>query len=53
MLESPVMKPKKLESDPDFKHFAGDLLVEIMSANLDEDFIDENRDSDPETSDLR
>ena len=53
VIESPVKKPKKLEKDPDFKQYAGDLLVDIMSANLDEEFIDENRDSDPETSDLR
>lgn len=41
VLESPVMKPKKLEINSDFKQFAGDLLVELMSANLDEDIIDE------------
>jgi hypothetical protein len=52
VIESPVKKPKKLESDPDFKQYAGDLLVEIMSANLDEEFIDENRDNDPEALDL-
>ena len=53
VLESPIMKPKKLEKDPAFKQYVGDLLVDLMSANLDEEFIDENRDNDPEASDLR
>jgi hypothetical protein len=53
VLESPVMKPKKLESDPDFKQYAGDLLVELMTSNLDEDIIDETRTDDPEESDLQ
>ena len=52
VIESPVMKPKKLEKDPDFKQYAGDLLVELMSTNLDEEIVDENRDSNPETLDL-
>jgi hypothetical protein len=52
VLESPVMKPKKLEKDPAFKQFAGDLLVELMTANLDEDIIDETRTDDTETPDL-
>jgi len=52
VLESPVAKPKKLEKDPDFKQFAGDLLVELMTANLDEEMIDENRTDDTETPDL-
>lgn len=52
VLESPVMKPKKLESDSDFKQYAGDLLVEIMSSNLDEEMIDEIRANHTETPDL-
>jgi hypothetical protein len=52
VLESPVMKPKKLESDSDFKQYAGDLLVEIMSSNLDEEMIDETGTDDTETPDL-
>jgi len=52
VLESPVMKPKKLENDPDFKQFAGDLLVDLMSANLDEDIIDETGTDDTEAFDL-
>lgn len=52
VLESPVMKPKKLENDPAFKQFAGDLLVELMTANLDEDIIDETGTNDTEAPDL-
>jgi hypothetical protein len=42
VLESPVMKPKKLESDKDFKDYIGPLLVELMSGNLETDIIDES-----------
>ena len=41
VLESPVMKPKKLESDADFKNYIGPLLVELMSGNIETDMIDE------------
>lgn len=41
VLESDVMKPKKMESDPDFKQFAGDLLVEIMGSEIEQEIIDE------------
>lgn len=41
VLESQVKKPAKLEKDEDFKNYIGDLLVEIMSSNMDEDIIDE------------
>lgn len=41
VLESTVSKPKKLEKDGDFKNYIGDLLVEIMSANMEQDIIDE------------
>jgi hypothetical protein len=46
------MKPKLLEKDSAFKQYAGDLLVELMSANIDEEIIDETRDNDSETPDL-
>jgi hypothetical protein len=52
VLECNVMKPKKLEQDSSFKQFAGDLLVELMSANLDEEMIDETGTDDTETPDL-
>ena len=41
VLESQVAKPKKLEKDLDFKNYIGDLLVDLMSANLEQDIIDE------------
>ena len=41
VLESQVKKPAKLEKDEDFKNYIGDLLVEIMSSNMDDDIIDE------------
>jgi len=41
VLESKVKKPAKLEKDEDFKNYIGDLLVEIMSSNIDEGIIDE------------
>jgi len=41
VLESPVGKPKKLEKDNDFKNYIGDLLVQLMSGNLEQDIIDE------------
>ena len=41
VIESPVMKSKKLEKDSDFKNYIGPLLVELMSGNLEQDIIDE------------
>jgi hypothetical protein len=41
VLESPVNKPAKLEKDDDFKNYIGDLLVEIMSSNIEQEVIDE------------
>jgi len=46
VLESPVMKPAKLEKDGDFKNYIGDLLVEIMSSNIEQEVIDETGTSD-------
>ena len=40
VIESTIKKPKKLVVDNDFKMFAGDLLVELMTANIDEEIID-------------
>jgi hypothetical protein len=36
-----VKKPAKLEKDNDFKNYIGDLLVEIMSSNIEQEMIDE------------
>jgi len=52
VLESIVAKPKKLEKDDDFKNYIGDLLVELMSGNLEQDIIDETGTDDIKESDL-
>ena len=53
VLESPVKKPSKLEKDGDFKNYIGDLLVELMSDNMEQDIIDETGTSDSEESNLQ
>jgi len=52
VLESPVMKPNKLEKDNTFKNYIGDLLVEIMTSNMEQDIIDETRADDIKEPDL-
>lgn len=52
VLESTVDKPKKLEKDADFKNYLGDLLVELMSGNLEQDIIDETGTDDIKEPDL-
>jgi hypothetical protein len=42
-----------LEKDGDFKNYLGDLLVEIMSGNLEQDIIDETGTDDSQESDLQ
>lgn len=41
VLESVVSKPSKLEKDEDFKNYIGDLLVELMSTETEQEIIDE------------
>ena len=53
VLESKVDKPKKLEKDLAFKNYIGDLLVEIMGSNIDEEVIDETGTSDINQPDLQ
>jgi hypothetical protein len=49
VLETTVMKPKKLEKDEDFKNHIGDLLVELISIDFDfEETYDEFGNDDPE-----
>lgn len=48
VLESTVDKPKKLEKDDKFKNHIGDLLVELMSNNVEQEIIDETGTSDTE-----
>jgi len=52
VIESPVMKPKKMEKDDKFKNYIGDLLVELMSSNIEQEIIDETGTSDSEESSL-
>jgi hypothetical protein len=53
VLESPVMKPAKLEKDDTFKNYIGDLLVEIMSSNIEQEVIDEAGNNNIKESDLQ
>lgn len=53
VLESPVKKPAKLEKDDDFKNHIGDLLVEIMSSNVEQEIIDEAGTNDSQESHLQ
>jgi len=52
VIESKVSKPKKLEKNEDFKNYIGNLLVEIISGNLQQEIIDENGTTDIEESDI-
>ena len=52
VLESTIQKPRKLEKDMTFKNYLGDLLVEIMSGNLETDIVDETGTSDTEAPNL-
>jgi hypothetical protein len=52
VLESTVDKPRKLEKDDKFKNYLGDLLVEIMGSNIEQEVIDEVGTSDTEKSGL-
>ena len=52
VLESTVDKPSKLEKDDKFKNYLGDLLVEIMGSNIEQEVIDEVGTSDTEESGL-
>jgi hypothetical protein len=53
VLESPVKKPSKLEKDDNFKNYIGDLLVELMSQNMEQDIIDETGTDDSQESNLQ
>jgi hypothetical protein len=48
VIESTVDKPKKLEKDQKFKNYIGDLLVELMSNNIEQEIVDETGTSDTE-----
>ena len=51
VIESSIQK-KKLEKDNDFRNYIGDLLVEIMSSNIEQEIIDETGTIDSEESGL-
>jgi hypothetical protein len=52
VLVSKVSKPKKLEKDDKFKNYIGDLLVELMSNNVEQEIIDETGTDDIKNPDL-
>jgi hypothetical protein len=52
VLESVVDKPRKLEKDTDFKNYLGDLLVELMSNNIEQEIVDETGTDDIKEPDL-
>jgi len=41
VIESVVDSAKKLEKDDKFKNYIGDLLVELMSNNIEQEIVDE------------
>lgn len=53
VLESPQNKAKNLQKDTNFIKYAGDMLVEIMGSNLDEEIIDGTGKNDSKESDLQ
>ena len=52
VIESKIMKPNRLEKDKTFHNYLGDMLVNYMMTNMDEEFIDENRNEHSEAPDI-
>jgi hypothetical protein len=52
VIESVVDTPRMLEKDADFKNYLGDLLVEIMSSDIEQEIIDETGTDDIKNPDL-
>jgi hypothetical protein len=52
VLESSIDKPKNLEKDGKFKNYLGDLLVELMSNNVEQEIVDETGTNDIKNPDL-
>jgi hypothetical protein len=52
VLESTVDTPKRLEKDGKFKDYLGDLLVELMSNNIEQEIVDETGTDDIKNPDL-
>jgi hypothetical protein len=42
-----------MEKDDKFKNYIGDLLVELMSSNIEQEIIDETGTSDSEITDIQ
>lgn len=53
VLESKNAKPSKMEKDENFKNYIGDLLVELMSSNIEQEIIDETGTDDTKESNLQ
>jgi hypothetical protein len=53
IVESTVVKPKKLEKDMAFKTYIGDLLVQLMTSNMNQDIIDETGTDDTQKLNLQ
>lgn len=51
LIES-VIKPKKLEKDLEFRNYIGNMLVEIMLSNMEQEIIDETGTDDTKELDL-
>lgn len=47
-----VIKAKKLEKDLDFRNYIGNMLVEIMLSNMEQEIIDETGTDDTKELDL-
>ena len=52
VLESTVDKHTSLEKDGKFKNYLGDLLVELMSNNIEQEIVDETGTDDIKNPDL-
>ena len=52
VIESRNARPKVLEKDDHFKNYLGDLLVELLSTNIEQEIIDETGTDDSKESDL-
>jgi hypothetical protein len=51
VIESKI-KVKKLEKDEDFRNYIGNMLVELMSNNMEQEIIDETGTNDTKESNL-
>ena len=52
VIKCTVSKPKKLEKNKDFKDYIGNMLVEIMMSNMNQEIVDETGTNHFEESDL-